>query len=147
MHIWNGNKDECISIGREFLRVFLDVAKTPEFKPICEELAREIDGKCLSMHIFENQGLRQNGLNIYIQHMVPTEAKKKIEFLFNQVPHSSYTHYLKWFLDSLGVEFGTQSESQIVDIIRFVIVNVHPPNEIIFETDVLKRYVMIGNLI
>jgi len=58
MHIWNNNKDECHSIGREFLRVFIDVAKIPEFKPIADDLARDFNGKPLSMHIFENQGIR-----------------------------------------------------------------------------------------
>ena len=58
LHIWSTNRDECIAIGREFLRVFLGVSMTPEFKPIIDELAREIEGKCLSMHIFENPGER-----------------------------------------------------------------------------------------
>lgn len=35
----------------------------------------------------------------------------------------------------------------LVDIVRHVIVNVHPPNEVIFESDVFQRYVLIGNLI
>lgn len=82
-----------------------------------------------------------------MQQLVPIEVERKLEFLLTQVPHSSYTYYLKWFLDSIGMEFGNESESLLVDIIRYVIVNIHPPNEIIFESDVLKRYVMIGNLI
>ena len=45
------------------------------------------------------------------------------------------------------MEYGTDSESLLVDIVRFIIVNIHPPNEIIFESDVFQRYVMIGNLI
>ena len=51
------------------------------------------------------------------------------------MPKNSYTFYLKWFLDSINVEFGQESESILVDIVRYVIVNVHPPNEIIFGSD------------
>jgi hypothetical protein len=72
---------------------------------------------------------------------------EKIEFLLNKVPQSSYTFYLKWFLDSIGVEFGLESESILVDIVRYIIVNVHPPNEIIFGSEIFQRYMLIGNLI
>lgn len=73
--------------------------------------------------------------------------ERKLEFLLTQVPHQSYTYYMKWFLDSIGMEFGQESESLLVDIVRYVIVNVHPPNEIIFESEIFQRYVMIGNVI
>jgi len=54
---------------------------------------------------------------------------------------------MKWFLDSIGIEFGQESESLLIDIVRYVIVNVHPSNEIIFESEIFQRYVMIGNVI
>ena len=50
-------------------------------------------------------------------------------------------------MDSIGVEFGQESESLLVDVVRYIIVNVHPPNEIIFGSEVFQRYMMIGNLI
>jgi hypothetical protein len=79
--------------------------------------------------------------------LIPVQTEVKLEYLLSEVPHSSYTYYLKWFLDSIGLEFGQESETLLVDIVRHVIVNVHPPNEIIFDTDVFQRYVLIGNLI
>ena len=82
-----------------------------------------------------------------MQQLIPVESERKLEYLLNEVPHSSYTYYLKWFLDSIGLEFGQESETLLVDIVRHVIVNVHPPNEIIFESGVFQRYVLIGNLI
>jgi hypothetical protein len=45
------------------------------------------------------------------------------------------------------MDYGTDSECLLVDIVRFIISNIHPPNEIIFESDVFQRYVMIGSLI
>lgn len=45
------------------------------------------------------------------------------------------------------MEVGTLTDSLLSDIVRFIVVNIHPSNEIIFETNVLKRYVLIGNII
>ena len=95
----------------------------------------------------EKKDIHQTGINIYVQQLIPVQAERKLEYLLNEVPHSSYTYYLKWFLDSIGLEFGQESETLLVDIVRHVIVNVHPPNEIIFESGVFQRYVLIGNLI
>ena len=72
--------------------------------------------------------------------------------MLNQVPRNSQTFYSKWFLDSINVEFGQESESILVDIVRYVIVNVHPPNEIIFGSGnhsdtIIQRFMFIGNLI
>mgnify|MGYP003695024817 CR=1 FL=1 len=95
----------------------------------------------------EKKDIHQTGINIYVQQLIPVQSERKLEYLLNEVPHSSYTYYLKWFLDSIGLEFGQESETLLVDIVRHVIVNVHPPNEIIFESGVFQRYVLIGNLI
>ena len=99
------------------------------------------------MHLFEKIGDRSTGLDIYVQQLLPVQVVEKIDFLLNQVPQASYTLYLKWFLDSIGVEFGSESESILVDVIRYIIVNVHPPNEIIFGSEIFQRYMMLGNLI
>lgn len=87
------------------------------------------------MHLFEKTSDRASGINIYVQQLIPIQFVEKIEFLLTQVPKNSYTFYLKWFLDSINVEFGQESESILVDIVRYVIVNVHPPNKIIFGSD------------
>lgn len=39
--------------------------------------------------------------------------------------------YVKWMLDSAGVQFGTESESLLIDIVRHIVVNITPTNEII----------------
>ena len=44
------------------------------------------------------------------------------------------------------MEYGTETECLLVDIVRYIIVNIHPPNEIIIS-NVFQRYVMIGNII
>ena len=145
MKIWNNNQEECYQLGREFLRIFINVSKMSEFQKICQDLSQNFDGKPLTMHLFEKKTF--GGLNIFVQQLIPVHVERKLEFLLNDVPSSSYTFYLKWFFDSIGLEFGQESESLLVDIVRYVIVNIHPPNEIIFESEVFQRYMFVGNII
>ena len=79
--------------------------------------------------------------------LIPLEVERKLEYMLNEVQQSSYTYYLKWLFDSIKLEVGTLSDSLLSDIARYIVVNVHPSNEIIFETNVLKRYVLVGNII
>lgn len=39
--------------------------------------------------------------------------------------------YCRWMLDSAGIAFGTDSESFLIDIVRYIVVNVTPSNEVI----------------
>jgi len=54
--IWQHNKVECCEIGREFVRIFSNVAKYKILEPIKVELAKEIKGKPLLIHLLENRG-------------------------------------------------------------------------------------------
>lgn len=67
--------------------------------------------------------------------------------MLSEVSQSSYSYYMKWFLESINLVFGQESESMLVDIVRYIVVNVHPPNEIIFESGVYQRFMFIGSLI
>ena len=49
-------------------------------------------------------------------------------------------------MEFAGIDFGKESESQLVDIVRHIVVNVTPTNEII-HSNVLQRYSLIGLLI
>lgn len=61
---------------------------------------------------------------MYLQLMVPTEVQRKIEFMLNSVPEQAVLLYSQWLLDFAGVEFGTESESLLIDLVRFIVVNV-----------------------
>lgn len=67
LKIWRTNQEECYQIGSEILRIFFNVVKIPEFKPICDDLSRLIEGKPLSTHLYEKKGGLINGLNIFVQ--------------------------------------------------------------------------------
>jgi hypothetical protein len=51
--IWQYNQEECYQIGREFLRIFINISKIPEFQKICDDLGQIFDGKPLSIHLLE----------------------------------------------------------------------------------------------
>lgn len=74
------------------------------------------------------------------------ELQRKIEFMLQSIPESIMFMYSKWMLDSAGVYFGSESESLLIDIVRHIVVNVTPTNEII-QSSILQRYTMIGHLL
>jgi hypothetical protein len=51
--------------------------------------------------------------------------------MLNSVPEQAVLLYSQWLLDFAGVEFGTESESLLIDLVRFIVVNIQPTNEVI----------------
>lgn len=39
--------------------------------------------------------------------------------------------YSKWMLESAGIQLGSVNESLLIDMVRFIVVNVFPNNEVI----------------
>ena len=89
-----------------------------------------IKGKPLLKHLLEKRGF-QGGKNAYVAYLVPLEVQRKLEFMLSQIPEQGFFMYVKWLLDSAGVEFGTESESLLIDMVRHIVVNITPSNEII----------------
>ncbi len=44
--------------------------------------------------------------------------------MLTQVPQDGSSFYLKWFIDALKIEYGRDSETLLVDIVRHLVVNV-----------------------
>lgn len=66
--------------------------------------------------------------------------------MLNSIPDTILSWYSKWMLDSAGVSFGTESESLLVDIVRHIVVNITPTNEVI-QSSVIQRYQLVGHLV
>ncbi len=99
--------------------------------PIKQELATEVSGKLVLLHMLENRGQMPQQPNQYVGHLLTLEVQKKIEFMLSQLPEANMHFYAKWLLDFAGVEFGTESEAILTDMVRYIVVSVLPPNEII----------------
>jgi integrator complex subunit 3 len=63
--------------------------------------------------------------------------------MLTQLPEANMHFYSKWLFDFAGVEFGTESEAVLTDMVRFIVVNVLPSNEIIQST-ITQRYQLIS---
>ena len=66
--------------------------------------------------------------------------------MLNSVPEQAVLLYSQWLLDFAGVEFGTESESLLIDLVRFIVVNIQPTNEVI-QSQTLQRFTLIGHFI
>ena len=53
---------------------------------------------------------------------------------------------MKWFVDSLRVEYGAESETLLIDIVRHVVVNVFQDDRA-RKSPVLQRYVLIAGIV
>jgi len=83
---------------------------------------------------------------MFVAHMLTLEVQRKLEFMLSQLPEPNMYMYSKWLFDFAGIEFGTESESILTDMVRFIIVNVTPTNEII-RSDVCQRWQLISHLV
>ena len=98
---------------------------------IKEELSKSIRGKPLMKHLLEKRGNKQGEKNSYVSYLLSYEVQRRLDFMLFNLPEENAQWHLKWLLDFAGIEFGKESESILVDIVRYIVVNVTPPNEVI----------------
>ena len=113
---------------------------------IKDELGKIIQGKPLLKHLLEKRGSKPGEQNQYVRYLLNFEVQKRLEFMLCNLPEVNIQWHLKWLIDFAGIKFGKESESQLVDIVRYIVVNITPPNEII-NSNILQRYQLIGHLI
>ena len=146
--IWQLNREECQQIGSEFFRIFNNICRLPDLQPIADELAQVLpNGKTLAETMFSRKSIINNGFNIYVQQLVPHEVETKLSFMLREVPNQSSSFYLKWFFEGIGLEYGQETESMLIDIVRFIIVNIHPSNEVIQNQSMIQRFMLIGTIL
>ncbi|CDW80378.1 UNKNOWN [Stylonychia lemnae] len=149
LKIWQYKNQECYDIGRDFMRVFINVIKIPKFQPILDDLLQTIEGRPLyyhlqSMHKRPQQQYIRN--DEYIRHLIPRSVEKKLHFMLTQIPLEAYQWYLKWLVDSIKVQYGTDSETIMVDIVRHIVVNM-VQDDSLRQSNILPRYVLIAGII
>lgn len=82
----------------------------------------------------------------YLRHLIPRLVEQKLDFMLQSVPQEGYLFYLKWFIDSLKIEYARDSETMLVDIVRHLVVNVFT-DERLRGLNILQRYVLIAGII
>lgn len=128
---------ECSSLGRELVRCLLDVAQIPAFKdlwlflvkaegplgapPIIRLLLTPTPRKCLAMRL-------------------SPEMECDVKFLLEQTPAEKQSFYFTLFAESyINKGHGDDGGAIIVDLIRYLVVSLHPSNAIL-SSQVTQRW-------
>ncbi|GIY82793.1 hypothetical protein CDAR_608791 [Caerostris darwini] len=134
---------DCMMIGRDLVRLLLNVARIPEF----EALWRDIYNNPSSLSpTFTGvaQLLAQRTSRRFLQCRLTPDMEKKIGFLTSQVKFGHQKRYQEWFQK----QYLSTPESQTLrcDLIRFICGVIHPSNELLCS-DIIPRWAVIGWLL
>ncbi|EEB13506.1 conserved hypothetical protein [Pediculus humanus corporis] len=134
---------ECLSIGRDFLRLLQIVARIPEFEQLWKDIL--LNPKILSPNFTGVQQLMQQRTSRrYLQSRLTPEMEKKLVFFTGNVRFGAHKRYQDWFLKQYLMT--TESQSLRIDLIRFIVGVIHPPNELLCS-DIIPRWAVIGWLL
>ncbi|KAG8191408.1 hypothetical protein JTE90_010584 [Oedothorax gibbosus] len=134
---------ECMIIGRDLIRLLLNVARIPEF----EKLWRDMYSNPSSLApTFTGvaQLLAMRTSRRFLQCRLTPDMEKKIAFLTSQVKFGHQKRYQEWFQK----QYLSTPESQTLrcDLIRFICGVIHPSNEVLCS-DIIPRWAVIGWLL
>lgn len=134
---------ECMSIGRDLIRMLQNVCKIPEMKSLWKDML-------YNPHLLSSQftGIYQL-LNIrtsrrYLAIRLTPDMENKIGFLTSKVKFGHQKRYLEWFHHQYLS--SPESQSLRADLIRYICGVVHPSNEIL-SSDITQRWTVIGWLL
>ncbi|KAK6631392.1 hypothetical protein RUM43_000169 [Polyplax serrata] len=134
---------ECLSIGRDFLRLLQIVARIPEFEQLWKDIL--LNPKLLSPNFTGVQQLMQQRTSRrYLQSRLTPEMEKKLVFFTGNVRFGAHKRYQDWFLKQYLMT--AESQSLRIDLIRFIVGVIHPPNELLCS-DIIPRWAVIGWLL
>lgn len=134
---------ECLSIGRDFLRILHNLIKIPEF----EKLWHDIHINPRSLHpTFQGpiQILATKTPRRLFQSRLTFDMEKKISFLATAVKFGNQKRYQDWF----HKQYLSTPESLSLrcDLIRYICTIIHPSNEVLCS-DIIPRWAIIGWLL
>ncbi|XP_042903927.1 integrator complex subunit 3 isoform X2 [Parasteatoda tepidariorum] len=134
---------ECLIIGRDLIRLLLNVARIPEFEKLWRDL---YSNPALFAPNFTGvaQLLTIRTSRRFLQCRLTPDMEKKIAFLTSQVKFGQHKRYQDWFQR----QYLSTAESQTLrcDLIRFICGVIHPSNEVLCS-DIIPRWAVIGWLL
>lgn len=134
---------DCMSIGRDLLRLLHYVNKLPEF----ELLLQDIYNNPKTLHpSFSSplQLLSNRTPRRLFQSRLTFEMERKIAFLATQVKFGNQKRYQDWFHRQYLAT--PESLSLRCDLIRYICSIIHPSNEVLCS-DIIPRWAIIGWLL
>ncbi|XP_024005091.1 integrator complex subunit 3 [Eutrema salsugineum] len=124
--------DLCLKIGRDLLRLLLDLVHLSEFREIWNDLFVNFD----ISRIYKSKTSSR-----YFLLRITPEMETQLRFLLGNVKLGSHKRHQIWFLKKFLL--GPEKETLLIDIVRFICCVIHPSNEII-RSEILPRWAIIG---
>lgn len=142
--ILRNNFDLCLGIGRDLVRLLQDLVNVPEFRDLWSDLLFDPGKFGVSGFMDISQLYRTRTPSHYSLLTITPEMENQLRFLLIHVKWGSQKRYQAWFAKK---HFCTpESETVIVDIVRFICSAYHPSNDII-QSNVISRWAIIGWLL
>nr|CAD7416792.1 unnamed protein product [Timema poppensis] len=134
---------ECLTIGRDFVRLLQNVARIPEFDKLWKDILLKPKTLCPNftgvLQLLQTRTSRR-----FFQSRLTPEMERKLVFLTSSVRFGFHKRYQEWFQRQY---LATQeSQSLRCDLIRFIVGVIHPTNELLCS-DIIPRWAVIGWLI
>lgn len=134
----------CLRIGRDLIRLLQDLVHVPEFQAVWKDML-------LNPGEFKTQGFedisrlyRERTSSRYFLLRITPEMESQLRFLLTHVKLGSQKRHQAWFMRKFLS--GSERETLIIDIVRFICCGHHPTNDII-QSDVTPRWAVIGWLL
>lgn len=133
-----------MSVGRDMVRVIWECKYfVPEFQALWDDMIQnpKVLDDTEQPHDIHSLVLQPTRFK-YLTGRITAEMEKQLLYLMTQVKMGNQRRYQQWFAQ----KFLTQSETVIIDIIRFICCSFHPPNHII-AANFVPRWATIGWLL
>eukprot|EP00117_Sycon_ciliatum_P039513 scpid21377/ scgid29194/ Integrator complex subunit 3; SOSS complex subunit A; Sensor of single-strand DNA complex subunit A len=134
---------DCMTLGRDLLRLLQAVARIPEFGQLWTDLLQ--NPQSLSPHCTDiRQVLDIRTPRRYIACRLTHDMETKLSFMLSKVSMGTQKRYQDWFhAQYLSV---ADRQTLIPDLVRYICCVVHPTNEIL-ASNVIPRWAVIGWLL
>lgn len=134
---------DCMTIGRDLVRLLQNVSRIPEFTSVCYDMM--YNPSVLSPNFTGiDQIMKMKSSRTYIRSRLTPDMEFKLHFLTTKVTFGNQKRYQDWFQR----QYLSTPESQTLrcDIIRYICTVVHPSGDIL-ALNITPRWAVIGWLL
>ncbi|ORZ24452.1 protein-domain-containing protein [Absidia repens] len=133
----------CAVIGRDLIRGLHDVYHLPDFGSLWSDLLdqpHKISPNCQGIsNVLKTPTPRE-----FLRSRLTPDMEHKLLYILQHLPIGQYQRNLGWFTQRFL--YNSDAEPLYADIIRFIVAGWYPSNQIL-QSDIVPRYVVIGNMI
>lgn len=134
---------ECMTIGRDLVRLLQHVARVPEFELLWRDILHNPKALLPTFTgLSQLMQIRTSRRFLFLR--LTPDMEKKMVFLTTSVRFGNQKRYQDWFQR----QYLSTPESQSLrcDLIRFIVGVIHPSNEVLCS-DIIPRWAVLGWLL